>query len=196
MTNVPATNIVPTTKPIITSLPKGKRVHSTHTCTINIPLSPPCAHAAHIIPGLTLHSLLSIVSLCNAGCTLHLIKIGCTIIYCGRTIVCGHKCTRTGLWMIPLSKDTNPLPTDFQPTITMAANIDATSSATEYARYVHQLLCSPPATTLLLALNKSTKLKTIPGLTSLLIHSHLPKSTATNKGHMRRQRSNTASTRN
>jgi hypothetical protein len=98
--------------------------------------------------------------------------------------------------MIPLSKDTNPLPTDFQPTITMAANIDATSSATEYARYVHQLLCSPPATTLLLALNKSTKLKTIPGLTSLLIHSHLPKSTATNKGHMRRQRSNTASTRN
>jgi hypothetical protein len=75
----------------------------------------------------------------------------------------------------------------------MAANVDATSSASEYARNVHQLLCLPPATTLLLALDKSTELKTIPGLTLLLICSHLPKSTATNKGHMRRQRSNTAS---
>jgi hypothetical protein len=63
--------------------------------------------------------------------------------------------------MIPLSKDTSPPSADFQPTIAMAANVDATSSAAEYARYVHQLLCSPPAATLLLlALDKSTKLKT------------------------------------
>jgi hypothetical protein len=98
--------------------------------------------------------------------------------------------------MIPLSKDTSPPPGNFQPTIAMAAKVDATSSAAEYARYVHQLLCLPPAATLLLALDKSTKLQTIPGLTSLLICSHLPKSTATDKGHMRRQHSNTASTRN
>ncbi len=78
----------------------------------------------------------------------------------------------------------------------MAANVDATSSATKYARYVHQLLCLPPAATLLLALNKSTKLKTILGLTLPLVCSHLPKSTATDKSHMRRKRSNTASTRN
>jgi hypothetical protein len=54
----------------------------------------------------------------------------------------------------------------------------------------------PPAATLLLALDKNTKLKTFPGLALSLICSHLPKSTATNKGHMRHQRSNTASTRN
>jgi hypothetical protein len=78
----------------------------------------------------------------------------------------------------------------------MAANVNATSSAAKYARYVHQLLCLPPAATLLLALDKSSKLKTIPGLTLSLICSHLPKSTATDKGHMQRQRSNTASTRN
>jgi hypothetical protein len=75
----------------------------------------------------------------------------------------------------------------------MVANVDATSSAAEYACYVHQLLCSPPAATLVLALDKSTKLQTIPGLTPLLIRSHLPKSTATNKGHMRCHCSNTAS---
>jgi hypothetical protein len=112
-TNVPATNIVPTNKPIIAHLPNGKRVHSTHTCTIDFPLLPPRARATHIIPGLASHSLLSIMSLCNAGCTVHFTKIGCTIIYHGRTIVCGHKCTRTGLRMIPLSKDTSPPSADF-----------------------------------------------------------------------------------
>jgi hypothetical protein len=64
------------------------------------------------------------------------------------------------------------------------------------AQYVHQLLCSPLAATLLLALDKNTKLQTIPGLTPALICSHLPQLTATNKGHMRCHRSNTASTRN
>jgi hypothetical protein len=82
------------------------------------------------------------------------------------------------------------------PSYAMAANVDATSSVAEYARYVHQLLCSPPAATLLLALDKSTKLQTISGLMLLLICSHLPKSTATGKGHMWHQCSNTASTRN
>jgi hypothetical protein len=57
-------------------------------------------------------------------------------------------------------------------------------------------LCSPPTPTLLGALKRSKELATIPGLTPQLIKSHLPRSTATNKGHMRRHRSNTASTRN
>jgi hypothetical protein len=48
----------------------------------------------------------------------------------------------------------------------------------------------------LLALKKSTKLQTIPGLMPALIHSHLPRSTATNKDHMRHHHSNTASTHN
>ena len=104
-TDTPANNIHSTTTPIIACLPNGARVHSTHTCTLNIPSLTPNAHAAHVIPGLALHSLLSVVTLCNAGCTVHFTKIGCTVVYRGRTIICGHKCTRTGLWMIPLSKD-------------------------------------------------------------------------------------------
>jgi hypothetical protein len=164
MNNVPATKIVPTTKPIIACLPNGKQVHSTHTCTINIPSLPPHARATYIIPGLAYHSLLSIVSLCNTGCTIHLTKIGCTIIYHDCTIVFSHKCTRTGLWIIPLSEDTSPPTANFQPTIAMVANINATYSAAKYARYVHQLLCSPPTATLILALKKSTELQTIPGL--------------------------------
>jgi hypothetical protein len=176
-TSVPATNILPTAMPFIACLPNCNRVHSTHTCTLDIPLLPPSARAAHIIPGLASHLLLSVVTMCNAGCTIILSKIGCTIIYRSRTIVCGHKCTRTGLWMIPLAENTTPpttMPTTSPISIELATNIDATSSAAEYGRYVHQILCSPPAATLLLALDKSTKLQTIPGLMPALICSHLP----------------------
>jgi hypothetical protein len=133
-TNTPATNILPTTMPIIAHIPNSKRVHSTHTCTLNIPSLPPGAQSAHIIPGLASHLLLlSVVTMCNAGCTVTFTKIGCTIMYCSRTIVCGHKCQWTGLWMVPLTPDTFPTPTP-TPTIrpssiTVAANVDATSSA-------------------------------------------------------------------
>jgi hypothetical protein len=83
--------------------------------------------------------------------------------------------------MIPLSKDAKAPTADIHPTVAMAANIDATASTAKYACYIYQLMCSPAATTLLLALTKSTELKTIPGITTNLIHVHLPKSTATNK---------------
>jgi hypothetical protein len=78
----------------------------------------------------------------------------------------------------------------------MAANVKAMSSAAKYARYIHQLLCSPPTSTLIQALAVSTKLSTIPGLTPAFIINNLPCSTATDKGHILRHRSNTASTRN
>ena len=38
--------------------------------------------------------------MCNAGCTVTFTKINCTIVYRGRTIICRHKCTKTGLWMV------------------------------------------------------------------------------------------------
>jgi hypothetical protein len=82
------------------------------------------------------------------------------------------------------------------PTFAIAANVDATSSAAKYARYIHQCMCSPPSATLLGALDRSEELATIPGPMPALIKNHLPHSNATNKGHMRQHRSNTASTRN
>ena len=145
--------------------------HSAHRCTPHCPPSqrgqgpiyshlhprplpdlPAGAQAAHIIPGLASHSLLSAVTM-NAGCTVTFTKINCTIVYCGRTIVCGHKCTKTGLWMVPLkcsdaqatappavaNEHTHPTA---EPTMAIAANVDATSSAAEYARYIHQCMLS------------------------------------------------------
>ncbi len=110
MTTAPMTNMRPTNKPIIAWLPNGKRIHFMLTCTLNIPALPASVQHAHIIPVLASHSLISIVTLCNAGCNVVFTKIGCTITYCGKIILCGSKCTRTGLWMIPLCP-TPPLTT-------------------------------------------------------------------------------------
>ncbi len=189
--------------PLIAHLPKGNKVQSTHTCTLDLPTLPVGARAAHIIP-VASHSLLSVVTMCNAGCTETFTKINCTITYRGRTIICGHKSTRTGLWMVPL-KETDaqaanppissaPTTSTATPTFAIAASVDATSSAAEYARYIHQCMCSPPSATLLGALDHSEELATIPGLMPALVKNHLPRSTTTNKGHMRQHRSNTAAT--
>ncbi len=187
-TAAPMTNMRPTSKPIIARLPNGECVHSTHTCTLDIPALPASAQYTHIIPGLASHSLISIVILCNAGCNVVFTKIGCTITYCGKVILCGSKCTCTRLWMTPLCP-TPPLITNNNqanrlPTF-MAANVDATSSAGEYARFIHQAPCAPLATTLIQGLKCSRELATIPGLTAHLINTHQPYSTATDKGHMR-----------
>jgi hypothetical protein len=73
-TNAPATNIIPATVPLIARLSNGNKVQSKHTCTLNLPALPVGARAAHIIPGLASHSLLSIVTMYNAGCTVTFTK--------------------------------------------------------------------------------------------------------------------------
>ena len=209
----PATNITPTTKPIVAQLPNGERVTSTHTCMLDIPALPAAARLAHIISNMASHSLILVVTLCNAGCDIAFTKIGCTISYHGRVVLCANKCTRTGLWMIPLAATTPPTTPTYVPTDTLlasmrtsthqgltlpvviAANVEATSTAAEYAHFVHQALCSPPAKSLLRAFERSKELATIPGFTLRLVRTHLPRSTTTDKGHMRRHRQGTRSTR-
>jgi hypothetical protein len=177
MTAAPMTKMRPTSKPIIVWLSYGKRIHSMHTCTLDIPALPASVQHTHITPDLASHSLISIVTLCNTGCNVVSTKIGCTIMYRGKVILCGSKCTRTGLRMIPLCP-TPPLTANnnqakMLPTV-VAANVDATASTGEYARYIHQALCSLPGTTLIQALKHSRKLATIPGLTVHFINTHLP----------------------
>ena len=104
---------------------------------------------------------------------------------------------RTGLWMIPLQPGSLPTSTTTPPQslTAMAANVVSTSTAGNHARFIHQVLCSPPTPSLLRALAQSSKLTTIPGLTPHLIVHHLPPSTATDKGHIRRRQQGVQSTR-
>ena len=97
--------------------------------------------------------------------------------------------------MVPLTKNagdqtasqsanTNHAPLTTTPTAALAANVDAISSTAKYACYIYQIMCSPPASTLLWALDLSEELGTIPGLTTTLIKNYLLCSAATNKGYI------------
>jgi hypothetical protein len=107
-----------------------------------------------------------------------------------------------GLWMVPLIKigvqatspsaTTNHAPLCISSTATVAAKIDATFSAAEYAA-TSTRSCAP---CLLQALDLSEELATFPRHTTTLIKSHQLRSTATNKGHIQRHQANTASMRN
>ena len=96
--------------PLIVRLPDGARVKSTHTCELNLSQLPSGARIGHIIPGLASHSLLSVVKLCNAGCKVTFTKINCTVTYCGKTVLRGHKCHSSGLWMVNLNGNENAGP--------------------------------------------------------------------------------------
>jgi hypothetical protein len=97
--------------------------------------------------------------------------------------------------MVPLTKNvgdqatspsatTNHAPLITPSTATVAANVDATTSAAKYAHFIHQIMCSPPASALLQALDLSEELATIAGLTTALIKNHLPHSAPTDKKQM------------
>ena len=69
----------------------------------------PATRIGHIVPGLESHLLMSVVTLCNTDCTVEFSKIGCTVRYQGKTVLRGHKCLNSGLWMANLQGDaTNP----------------------------------------------------------------------------------------
>ena len=207
---------------ITVSLPDGNKVKSTHECTLNIPGLPITARHGHIIPGLASHSLMSVVTLCNAGCEVTFNKTSVRVVFDGKVIMTGRKCHRTGLWMVPLDPTTNPTskptrtptPTNQPPAehpidedppkeerrpSHKAANIIHTINTTskeEIAKFHHQSLGSPPTATLYNVLrNHPTELLTLPGMSAALIKKYLPPSTATAKGHMTRTRKGLRSTK-
>ena len=149
---------------------------------------------AHIIPGLHKQSLVSMVTLCNAGCKIEVDAIRCVIKYRGKEIIKCRKCTQTGLWLLPLSNDAiEEHDTCENENVEIALSAYHTSSQAELAQYHHQSLWSPPVSTLIKAI-KNHHLDTFPGLTTAVLR-HLPPSTATAKGHMHRTRANVRSTR-
>jgi len=68
MDGVDVVNKCIATTPLIINLPDGKKVKSTHVCDIIIP-GLPTVLLGHIVPSLTVASLIGIRPLCKAGCT-------------------------------------------------------------------------------------------------------------------------------
>ena len=90
-------------RPLQVKLPNGDIIHSSHIAELDLPLLPVAGREVHILPGLTSHSLVSVVKLCNAGCQVDVKDISCEIRYRGKTIVQCSKDVNTGLWMMPLT---------------------------------------------------------------------------------------------
>ncbi len=55
------------------------------------------------------HSLVSVITLCNAGCRVVFEEwgIGVTATHRGKIVVEGKQCTKTGLWMVPIKDEAN-----------------------------------------------------------------------------------------
>ena len=196
VTNAPATDIKQVQQGLRVKLPNGDTVKSSHKCNLLLPLPQACKQG-HIIPGLEGFSLISVVTLCNAGCEVLFTAISCTITHKGKVILRGRKCTKTGLWLLPLDQTTptNEVAANVNSQdAEYAANIITTMPKAELAKYLHQSFCSPPKVTFLKAIDNK-HLSSIPGLTHDLIHKYLPPSTATDKGHMRRVKQGIQSTR-
>ena len=197
----PVLNKQITMKPLRINLPDGAQLYSTHTATLDIPWIPPNARKAHIVPGLSHTSLISVKSLCDEGCIVTYNKSNCNIEYEGRLVWQGVREPSTGLWILPLNPNNPPdqssttKPINNPPTKETAFNVHAISSKASVVKFLHQCLLSPPKATLLKAV-ENNQLPTWPGLTPNAIKKYLPDtSPATDKGHMKRQRKGLRSTK-
>jgi hypothetical protein len=72
--------------PISISLPDATKVQSTHICEVTIP-SLPVTLTGHIVPEMTMASLLGIRVLCKAGCKVVITNTMCQVIYNGKVIL-------------------------------------------------------------------------------------------------------------
>ena len=204
MAGTPMTNIRPATDPLTINLPNGKIVHSTHICDISIP-GLPMILTGHIVPGLSMASLMGIRVLCKAGCKVIFTDTKCEVRFKNKVILNGIKDPTTDLWTLPitptaindtgsheLGKDQcdqkNPHPVDW---VAFAHSVRTRANAVKFS---HQSLCNPTISSLMKALKKGF-LKGCPNLNEDLVTKYLNPSPATAKGHMKRPKKGIRSTK-
>jgi hypothetical protein len=89
LANAKCTNKIPSATPLAVRLPNGDTITSTHTATCNIPSLPHTAIKAHILPVLAQHSLLSVVQMCDSGCSVTFTAIEVAVTNGESTILTG-----------------------------------------------------------------------------------------------------------
>jgi hypothetical protein len=92
----PCENLQPAIRPLTINLPDGTKVKSTHTCDITIP-GLPMVLVGHVVPKLSIASLIGIRVLCEAGCKVMFTKTNCNAWYKGKIILSGKKDPSTDL---------------------------------------------------------------------------------------------------
>ena len=81
----PCKNLCPATSPLTINLPDGTKVKSTHACNITISGLPKVL-VGHVVPKLSIASLIGIRVICVAGCKVLFTKTKCDVWYKGTVI--------------------------------------------------------------------------------------------------------------
>jgi hypothetical protein len=102
MEGTPVENKRIATKPLTINLPDGSKIRSSHCCDVTI-LGLLVILTGHIVPSLSIASLIGVRVLCNAGCKVTFCKDHCDIIYNDKIILQGRKDPATDIWIIPIS---------------------------------------------------------------------------------------------
>jgi hypothetical protein len=162
-------------------LPNGTILQSNEeTCLLNLNELPRAAREAHTIPGLTHSSLISIGTLCDAGCTAEFDQTKVVVKYNNNNILEGQRDNQTGLWRIPMNPTTIKQTTN---TKQQCNNAYRTQSIPELIEFLHATAFSPTKTTWLKAI-KQGFFQSWPGLTYSAANKYFPASIDMQKGHM------------
>ena len=198
MEGTPVNNLRPSSQPLTINLPDGSRVKSTHMCDITIP-GLPVTLTGHIVPKLTIASLIGIRVLCEAGCTVVFTKVKCEVIYNEKIILRGYKDPSTDLWTLPINttmEDSNgkvgkphrnPSVINNSERIDLATFTHSIRTRANSVMFAHQSLCNPKISTLLKATRRGF-VRGCPNMSAKLILKYLNPSPATAKGHMKQPR--------
>jgi hypothetical protein len=184
-------------------------------CDIQIP-GLPTVLTGHIVPSLSIASLIVIKPLCKAGYKVIFDNKKCDVMFNGVVILRGFKNPSTNLWTLPIPTKvyTTPGPTvlpqpgpcegcaphlpmdasDTHPGVTMATFTHSKQTQANAIKFARQSLCNPKISTLLKAIRRGF-LTGCPNLMETLVLKYLNLSSATAKGHMKCLRHNIRSTR-
>jgi hypothetical protein len=102
MAGTPMSDIRPALDPLTINLPNGEIVHSTHICDISFP-GLPMILTGHIVPGLSMASLMGTRVLCKAECKVFFTDTTCEVKYQNKVILTGTKDPTTDLWTLPIT---------------------------------------------------------------------------------------------
>ena len=97
-------NVRLATQPLTINLPDGTMVKSTHIRNLEIPGLPHVLEG-HIVPDLTVASLVGIRILCKLKCTVIFTDTACYVFYQEMLTLTGHKDPSTDLWVLPITPD-------------------------------------------------------------------------------------------
>ena len=129
-------------------LPNGKQLKSNNVaCELNLPQVPEQGRQAHLLPGLTHISLISIGKLCDTGFQATFDQTSVNITNHGDTIMTGHHDFTTGLWHIPLTMRDATQPQQIN-------SAYQTKSLPDLVAFLHAAAFSPSPSTWLNAIKK------------------------------------------